>query len=408
MSQLSFLSGRERTWSVSELTRYLRQLIESDYRMKDLWVAGEVSNLSRPASGHLYFTLKDAGASLRCVMWRAEVLQLLEIPREGEALEVYGHIGVYEAGGQLQLYADTLRPAGEGRLYREFLQLKSRLEKEGMFDPARKRPLPAWPARIGVVTSPSAAALRDVVHVLQRRFPVAEVVLAPTPVQGEDAPRGIVAALRALPWAHPDVVLLVRGGGSLEDLAAFNDESVARAIAASAVPVVTGVGHETDFTIADFVSDRRAPTPSAAAEIATPDRGELLEGIRSARRAMGSLMNRRFAERKADVDRMRVALLRLSPRSLVAGVRQRLDELQGRSLRALRSQLRLRQAAIDGLAQTLRVVGPAAVLARGYAVVRHTPKGGVVKSVSEVDVGDRLDVLLHDGQFTAVAGEKRG
>ena len=259
MDQLALFSLPLRVYSVSEINRHVRALLEEDLLLQEVWVSGEVSNLSRPASGHLYFTLKDSQAALRCVMWRPDVLRLRPLPREGEALEVHGQVSVYEAGGQYQLYADEIRRGGEGALYQEFLQLKERLEAEGLFSPQRKRQLPAWPRRIGVVTSPDAAAWQDVLTVLGRRAPPLEVILAPTAVQGSEAPAGIVRALRAVNRAaHPDVILLVRGGGSIEDLQAFNQEAVARAIAASPAPVISGVGHETDVTIADFVADVRA------------------------------------------------------------------------------------------------------------------------------------------------------
>ena len=253
------------SWSVTDLTRHLRELLVSDDLLTDLWVIGEVSNVSRPSSGHVYFTLKDASASLRCVMWRNTALRQALLPRDGEAVEVHGAIDVYEAGGVYQLYADAIRPAGEGALFQEFLRLKARLEAEGLFDPGRKRPLPGLPQCIGVITSPTGAALRDILNTLRRRYPIAKVILVPTPVQGTEAPPGIVSALQEINrLAHPDVIILARGGGSIEDLWAFNDERVARAIGASAAPVVTGVGHETDFTIADFAADhapRRPPRP---------------------------------------------------------------------------------------------------------------------------------------------------
>ncbi|MEJ2759898.1 MAG: exodeoxyribonuclease VII large subunit, partial [Anaerolineales bacterium] len=244
--------------------------------MQDIWIRGEISNLSLPKSGHMYFTLKDAQASIRCVMWRSQVSRLLNLPQEGEAVEVHGSVSVYEAGGQYQLYADQIRPAGEGQLYQEFLKLKNKLEAEGLFDPDRKRPIPAAPKVVGVVTSPTGAAIRDMLNTLRRRYPLTAVVLAPASVQGESAPAEVAAAiLRLNEYAHPDVILVGRGGGSIEDLWAFNSELVARAIAASPAPVISGVGHETDFTIADFVADLRAPTPTAAAELASPDQMEV-------------------------------------------------------------------------------------------------------------------------------------
>ncbi len=407
MSQLSFFGRVTRTWSVGDLTRYLRELMEGDFRLQDLWVRGEVSNVSRPASGHLYFTLKDADSSLRCVMWRSDVVRQRTLPREGETVEAHGRLSVYDAAGQYQLYADTLRPTGEGELFQSFLRLKEKLEAEGLFDPAKKRPLPAWPKRIGIVTSPAAAALGDVLNVLRRRFPLAEVILAPTAVQGEEAPAGIVAALQALNrHARPDVILLVRGGGSLEDLAAFNDEDVARAITASTAPVVSGVGHETDFTIADFAADRRAPTPSAAAEITTPDRLELAGGIARARQAQVRAFGLMLHERR---NALRTALARLqasSPRAILANARQRVDDYGLRARRAVEAGLALRRASVRGLAQTLRAVGPAAVLARGYAVIQHQVTGAVVRSIRQVTPGDSLKVRVHDGAFDAVAGER--
>jgi len=231
MEQLSLFAPP--TWSVSEITRYLRDLLGGDPTLQDLWVLGEVSNFSRPSSGHLYFTIKDSTATLRCVMWRTTAMRQSYIPREGDAIEVHGSINVYEAGGQYQLYADLFRPAGEGVLYREFLRLKAQLEAEGLFDTERKRPIPEWPHRIGIITSPTGAALRDMLDTIRRRYPLVEVVLAATAVQGEEAPAGIVKALEGLNRvARPDVILLARGGGSIEDLWAFNDERVARAIVA--------------------------------------------------------------------------------------------------------------------------------------------------------------------------------
>ena len=402
MAQLGLFGLTSPVLTVSDLTRHVRSLLDTDYRLQDVWVSGEISNLSRPASGHLYFTLKDAQASLRCVMWRPEAARLALPPREGQAIEAHGRVSVYEAGGQYQLYADTLRPAGEGILYQQFLRLKARLEAEGLFEAGRKRPLPGWPLSIGVVTSPSGAALRDVVHVLRRRFPLAEVTLAPTPVQGDEAPAGILAALKALARnARPDVILLVRGGGSMEDLAPFNDEQVARAIAASPVPIVTGVGHETDFTIADFVADRRAPTPSAAAEIITPDLSEHARARQALSLRLADAFGQQLRHRRRALESLHLRLRLASPRAQVAGARQRLDDLQARAGAAMTAGLRLRRSAVDGLAQTLRAVGPAAVLARGYAVVSLRAGGALVRSTGQVRPGSALDVRVSDGVFPA-------
>lgn len=400
VSKISFFGLEPQVWSVASLTRYIRQTLESDYRLQDLWVAGEASNVSRPASGHLYFTLKDQESSLRCVMWRSEVDRQLHTLREGEAIEAHGHISVYEAGGQYQMYADNIRPAGEGALYQEFLRLKALLEAEGLFDPERKRPLPPWPNRIGVVTSPTSAALRDVLHVLRRRFPLVEVILAPTLVQGDDAPEGIIIALEALnTHVQPDEILLVRGGGSMEDLWAFNHEGVARAIATSKAPVITGIGHETDILIADFVADVRAPTPSAAAEVATPDRSVLGEELVDMRRDMARVFKQRLWELRRALDELLAALRLVSPQMQVASARQRVDELLLRISSAVRHNLALRRADVAGATKILRAVGPSEVLARGYAVVKRVDDGTVVRTVKKVNSGDALEVRVSDGTF---------
>jgi exodeoxyribonuclease VII large subunit len=399
MSQLPLFE--QNFWSVTRLTRYLRDLLESDARLQDLWVQGEISNLSRPSSGHMYFTLKDAGASLRCVMWRTAVARQGFTPREGEAVEVHGSINIYEASGQYQLYADTLRPVGQGALYQEFLRLKARLEAEGLFDPERKRPLPRWPHKIGIVTSPTGAALRDMLNTIRRRYPLAEIILAPSPVQGDEAPPGIVAGLWALnTLARPDVILLARGGGSIEDLWAFNDERVARAIADSAIPVISGVGHETDFTIADFVSDLRAPTPTAAAELATPNRVDLLVSLqdllaRSGRALQISLNNARWVLHHTENQ-----LHLYSPQTRIRSDRQRLDELERRAISAIRYRNKLQISEINGLQQRLAALNPLAVLGRGYAVVMDSD-GQAVRSIQQVHPGDQVQVQVSDGAFDA-------
>lgn len=394
------------SWTVTDLTRYLRELLEGDAILQDVWVQGEISNLSRPSSGHLYFTLKDSGASLRCVMWRNAVLRLTFTPRDGDAVEVHGNISIYEAGGQYQLYADIIRPIGEGALYQEFLRLKALLEAEGLFDPARKRPIPRWPRRVGIVTSPTGAALRDILNTLQRRFPIVDVILAPTPVQGNDAPPGIVSALRALnAVASPDVILLARGGGSIEDLWAFNDERVAHAIAASAAPVISGVGHETDFTIADFAADLRAPTPTAAAELATPNQEDLRKAIADLTQRMERTMWAILAVRNGELSHLQNSLQLRSPRTRLRTDRQRLDELIRRAGIALKHSLQLRQTRLVGIEQHLVSLNPLAVLGRGFSVVSQ-PDGQLVRSTTQVQAGDPLNVRVSDGQFGVQVTEK--
>jgi len=407
VSQLSFLGQAPIIWAVADLNRYIRQSLESDYRLQDLWVAGEISNLSRPTSGHVYFTIKDTQASLRCVIWRPDATRLRRSIEEGLAVEAHGHISLYEAGGQYQLYVDDIRPAGEGLLYQEFLRLKAQLESEGLFAPERKRPLPDWPRRIGVVTSPTGAALRDVLNVLQRRFPLADVILAPTVVQGEKAAAGIIEALEALNMhTKPDVILVVRGGGSIEDLWAFNDENVARAVAASQAPVVSGIGHDTDFAITDFAADARAPTPSAAAEIVTPDGTLLALRVEQRQQALARSLRDPLGRLRLAFEARNAALLRASPHSLIVNARQRVDDLLRRSQATSAHALTLKREALTGLAQALRVMGPASVLERGYAVVQRIDDDAVIRSIGQVSSGDALEVRVSDGVFGVEVAKK--
>jgi exodeoxyribonuclease VII large subunit len=405
MEQLALFDASPR-WTVTDLTRHLRQLLEADPALQGVWVQGEISNLSRPSSGHIYFTLKDPGASLRCVMWKGEAARLRFSPQDGMAIEAHGSLGIYEVSGQYQLYADSLRPLGEGALYQEFLRLKALLEAEGLFDAARKRPIPASPRRIGIVTSPTGAALRDMLNTLRRRMPLAEVVLAPAPVQGDEAPLALVAALRTLNRvAEPQVILLARGGGSIEDLWAFNDERVVRAVTESQAPVITGVGHETDFTLADFAADLRAPTPTAAAELAT---GITVLDLRQTLIEMAQILDgsmRALFERQHNLlEAFQSGLRFYSPLRRVQTDRQRLDELSRRGNAAQAHRFELTAVRLKGLDNRLTALNPMAVLQRGYAVV--TKNRRVVTSKSQVQDGDALRVRLQDGEFDArVSGE---
>ncbi|MCK4831413.1 MAG: exodeoxyribonuclease VII large subunit, partial [Anaerolineales bacterium] len=318
-------------------------------------------------------------------------------------------VSVYITGGVYQLYTDTMQPAGRGDLHRQFEALKAKLEAEGLFDPERKKPLPSFPHRIGVVTSADAAALSDIINVLSRRFPLAEVLLAPALVQGPMAPSQIVRALAALDGRDDvDVIILARGGGSLEDLEAFNDERVARAVAGCRLPVITGVGHETDFTIADFVADLRAPTPSAAAELATPDVQELRAGVDRMQMRLASGLTGRLEEARWRLEAVSRALGMLSPRQRLLSLTQRLDEMQSRSERAITRLLQMHHQNLTGLGRALVAVSPPATLARGYAIVRRADSGVVVMTPGQVAAGDRLKVQVHGGQFQAEVAEENG
>jgi exodeoxyribonuclease VII large subunit len=398
-----------RTWTVSGLTDYIKDLLEFDPELQDVWLRGEISNFTRAASGHLYFTLKDAGAALSCVMWRAAAERLTWRPEQGAAALAHGRISVYPARGSYQLYVDQLQPAGLGDLHARFEQLRDRLKAEGLFEAERKRPLPPFPRVLGVVTSPRAAALRDVLQVLRRRYPLVRVLLAPTLVQGDQAPPQIVAALQALDDRDDvDLILLVRGGGSLEELWAFNDERVARAIAACRHPVVSGVGHETDFTIADFVADLRAPTPSAAAELAVPDQSDLRQRLDvSAGRLLG-LAEGRLREARQSLALQQRSLQRLSPLVRVDAHRQQVDDLTQRATRATTHRLALHRSGLVGSRSRLASLSPLATLERGYSVVRRADTGVVVRSVGQVSAGDPLAIQVRDGEFDAVAGPPPG
>lgn len=388
--------------SVSQLITYLRQLLESDEILQDIWVEGEISNFSQPSSGHLYFTLKDSNSAVRCVMWRSAASRLKYNPREGLAVEVHGGMSVYDVSGQVQLYVDTMRLAGEGALYQEFLRLKAKLEAEGLFDPERKRPIPQMPRVIGIVTSPTGAALQDMLDTIRRRFPLATVVLAPTSVQGSEAPPGIVQALgRINREVRPDVILLGRGGGSIEDLWAFNDEDVVRAVVASQAPVISGVGHETDFTLTDFAADLRAPTPTAAAEIATPDRVELLGSIAETMNRQISLMDEKLSDLRWDMGQLNKDLERLSPTHQIDTYRQRLDEVTSRLERSIKSSLERRNLQLENYEQSLQSLNPDAVLKRGYAIVTRKKDGTVVKDSRQVEEDENIHIKVSIGEMDA-------
>lgn len=394
--------------SVSEVTARVKEVIACDDLLADVRVAGEVSNLSRPASGHLYFTLKDEGAQLRCVMWRSYAARLSRLPRNGDAVIARGRIDVYERDGVYQLYVEALVGQGIGDLNAEFERLKQKLQAEGLFDAARKRPLPRFPRALGIVTSPTGAALQDILNVLRRRYPLLEVYLSPTLVQGEDAPEQIVRAIQRLNDAGCcDVILVARGGGSLEELWAFNDERVVRAIAASPTPVVSGIGHEIDYTLADFAADVRAPTPSAAAEIITPDINDLRLQVDAMSLTLTETMRARLTRAKAGLSTLQRALRLLSPFNQLARQRERLDEARTRLAAALAHRLAVLRLRLDGLRARLEGVGPLATLARGYAIVRDAD-GRTVRSVRAVQRGARLQITVADGSFDAQALDGQG
>ena len=393
-------------YSVSQLATYLRELLETDLHLADLWLEGEVSNLSRSTAGHTYFTLKDESAQMRCVMFRRQYGGGIVL-ENGAQVVAHGRVSFFERRGELQLNVDFLQPAGVGIWQAQFERLKAQLEEEGLFEPSRKRPLPVFPQLIGVATSPTGAVFHDICQIVGRRWPLAEIVLAPTPVQGDQAAPGIVEALAALNGEPDiDVIILARGGGSLEELWPFNEEMVARAIYASRVPVVSAVGHETDYTIADYVADRRAPTPSAAAELVVPDRAEITRQLMGYQVTMSSWLVGQVARRRGEVERTALHLRRVAPD--VARQRERIAALL-RSVAASAAQaVSGRRERVNACGIQLRSLEPRGTLARGYAIVQRRADGRVVASAGQVKARDRLDIHVTDGSFPAEVSKQYG
>lgn len=392
-------SQAPRILRVTDLNRRVRALLDGDPALADVWVEGEVSQPAYPPSGHCFFTLKDAASQVKAVLFREELARATVRPVHGMQVICHGKVRAYEPQGTYQVYVESLTPAGAGDLHQQYEALRVKLAGEGLFDPARKRALPRWPRRIGVVTSPVGAVWRDIGNVLRRRYPIGELVLSPTIVQGPTAAGAIVRALdRLSARGDIDVVILGRGGGSLEDLWSFNDERVVRAVAAAPMPVVVGVGHESDVTLADFAADLRAPTPSAAAEQVAPDLATfpaILDRLRD--RASAALLGR-LAERRRHLAAEERALVRLLPDT--NALRQRAAELVDRGQRALLSRTGRQATALAGLGDALRALSPMATLDRGYAVAR-LPDGTIVRDPAQTAVGDLLDVVVARGSIGA-------
>ncbi len=388
-----------RCLKVSELTERIKYLVWSDLTLQDVWVEGEISNFSPALSGHYYFSLKDEGAVIQCVMWRELASSLPYLPSDGDHVIAHGYVDVYPKKGTYQLYVDALRPVGIGLLYVKLEQLKERLKQEGLFDLSRKRPIPEFPRRIGVVTSPFGAAIRDILRIIERRYPLVEIILSPAQVQGEEAPSSIVEALQLLnAWGQVDLIILARGGGSFEELMPFNDEQVVRAVASSTIPVICGVGHEIDQTLADLAADVRAPTPSAAAEMAVPNREELLQHLRNYRKRLTLAFQSRVREARLKLEWERKALSALSPLARVNQLRQQVDELGERLTQSISSSLAAREKGVEILREKLEALNPLNVLKRGYALV-YSRQDKLIKSASQVRPGDKFTVRLWDGSF---------
>jgi exodeoxyribonuclease VII large subunit len=390
---------------VTDLNRRIRGLLDADATLADVWVEGEVSQPSFPPSGHCFFTLKDGTSQVKAVLFREELARATVRPAHGMNLICHGRVRAYEAQGVYQLYVESVTPAGAGDLHARYEQLRIRLAAEGLFDERLKRPVPRWPRRIGIVTSPVGAVWRDIGNVLRRRYPLVEVVLSPTVVQGATAATSVVRALERL-YARPglDVVILARGGGSLEDLWPFNDERVVRAVRRSPVPIIVGVGHESDVTLADFAADLRAPTPSAAAELAVPDGTQLATILARFRERATTALVARLEERRRFVTAEGRALAAAAPD--IGAMRQRTADLVDRSARVLEGRVTRDRAALDGLRDGLRALGPQATLARGYAIAQLAD-GSIVRDARGVSVGDPLTVTVARGTLSTRVTQTR-
>lgn len=365
-------------FNVSELTKTIKRILETSFG--HIWVEGETSNVRSPSSGHLYFTLKDEYAQIRCVFFRQQSLALPFRLQDGMQVVVFARLSVYERDGSYQLYIEALEPKGKGSLQLAFEQRKARLFEEGLFDPARKKPLPFLPAVIGIITSPTGAVIRDMLHVLGKRFDNCAVIIYPVKVQGDGAKDDIVAALRHFnTYRNTDVIILARGGGSIEDLWAFNEEAVARAIAASEIPVVSAIGHETDYTIADFVSDVRAPTPSRAAELVVPNKEDLLEEVRSLASDLGQAL-----------------------RNFIPGQKQRIDDLLASLRRGIEALTKDKRNILEQRIGALRTLNPFNTLARGYSITYREAPSAVLKDARHLRKGERVTTQLHKGTFHSI------
>ena len=383
--------------TVGQLNAYVKSVLDGDRNLNHVFVCAEISNFTNHyRTGHFYFSLKDETSVIRAVMFRSNAQRLKFLPQNGMRVIVRGQVSLYERDGQYQLYIDDMQPDGLGAFNLAFEQLKERLSKEGLFAPERKRPLPRYPMRIGIVTSPTGAAVRDIINILSRRFPLAQMILQPVQVQGEDAPSQIIEAIQLFNEKKAaDVLIVGRGGGSIEELWAFNDEGVARAVASSEIPVISAVGHETDYTICDFAADLRAPTPSAAAELCVPDWHAELERVETLRRSAGQLMRRRLEAEQQRLDTLILRAKFQEPTRLFESGRQMLTTLEQRLCKAAAERLLRENNRLAPLTGKLDALSPLKVLSRGYAIAYHEDRP--IRSISEVSAGDTVQLKWSDG-----------
>ena len=391
--------------SVTELNQYIKDLIDLNPPLTDIYIKGEISNFKAHSTGHFYFTLKDEQSALKCVMFRANAMGCGFLPENGMKVTAHGRISAFVRDGAYQLYCDSMEPDGVGSLYIAFEQLKKKLEMQGLFSPERKKKLPKIPARVGVVTSPTGAAVRDIINVCGRRFPYAEVIVYPALVQGEGAVASVVKGIEYFNKTESaDVLIVGRGGGSIEDLWAFNSEAVAMAVACSRIPVISAVGHETDFTICDFVSDVRAPTPSAAAEIAVPDINELKQKFNNIISRESAILTKKIENYRQFIERIEKSRPLVSPLNVIEDKRMAVLSLSEKIDGYMNGNIERKRAGLASLASALNALNPLAVLSRGYGAV-FGKNGNVVKSVADVNVGETIDLKVSDGTISATVYE---
>lgn len=394
--------------SVSQLNRYVKSIIEQDINLQTVFVQGEISNFTNHyKTGHFYMTIKDEYSSIKAVMFKSANMRLKFMPENSMSVIIRGRVAVFERDGQYQLYIDDMQPDGTGAFSLAFEQLKSKLAKEGLFDADKKKAIPAYPMRVGVVTSPTGAAIRDIINVISRRFPLAELILCPVAVQGDYAAPQIKAAIELFNAEKAaDVLIVGRGGGSVEELWAFNEEIVARAVAASEIPVISAVGHETDFTICDFAADLRAPTPSAAAELAVPDSYQQLEMLASAKRRMFSAVSDRLAAKRAMLEKQGARLRLMSPQNYIDNLRVRCDRAAMAMDSAVRSGLTDKSKELSTLCAKLDAMSPLKILARGYSVA--SKQGKIISDISSVEKGDTINVKVSGGDIECEVTNVKG
>lgn len=401
------MDRRQATLSVSQLNEYLKMLLDGDPVVSNVYVRGEISNFTVPRSGHLYLTLKDEDGQVRAVMFRTYAGRLIFRPEDGMKVIAHGRVSLYGPSGQYQLYIDDMQPDGAGSLAMRYEQLRRRLEAEGLFDESRKKPLPAMPMRIGVITSPTGAAVQDIRNILGRRFPCAEMLLFPSAVQGAEAPEQLRMGIEFFGMTELcDVIIIGRGGGSIEDLWAFNDEALARAIAACPIPVISAVGHESDFTICDFVADRRAPTPSAAAELAVPDRTELGAQLSMTGARMTAFVSGFLARERRYFTQLSNATVFQKPERAFDGFRMKLSEREAALDRLASRHVESGRNRLTALCGRLEAMNPLAVLSRGYAAVGK--EGRTVARAEELARGDQIEIRFADGCVGAVIENEKG